>query len=126
MLRARQGFEAINQGSDMPSSLALMIAIIAEVAATSALKTSDGFTRAVPSLIVVVGYGLAFYFLSVALRTIPVGIAYAIWSGIGIVLITGIGWVLFEQKLDAAVLFGMALIVVGVLVVNMFSGSVRH
>lgn len=126
MLRARQGFEAINQGSDMPSSLALMIAIIAEVAATSALKTSDGFTRVVPSLIVVVGYGLAFYFLSVALRTIPVGIAYAIWSGIGIVLITGIGWVLFEQKLDAAVLFGMALIVVGVLVVNMFSGSVRH
>lgn len=126
MLRPARVGRDQDQDPDMSSSLALMIAIVAEVVATSALKTSDGFTRLGPSLIVVVGYGLAFYFLSLALRTIPVGIAYAIWSGIGIVLITGIGWVLFEQKLDAAALFGMALIVIGVLIVNMFSGSVRH
>lgn len=103
-----------------------MIAIVAEVIATSALKASEGFTRLVPSLVVVVGYGLAFYFLSLALRTIPVGIAYAVWSGIGIILITAIGWVLFAQRLDTAALIGIALILVGVLVVNLFSGSVRH
>jgi multidrug transporter EmrE-like cation transporter len=110
----------------MSSQLALALAILCEVAATSALKAADGFSRLAPSAVVVVGYGLAFYFLSLALRTIPVGIAYAIWSGVGIVMITAIGWVLFAQKLDAVALFGMALIIAGVLVINVFSGSAGH
>ena len=80
----------------------LAIAIVSEVLATSALKASEGFTRLYPSLVVVVGYGLAFYFLSLTLRTIPVGIAYAVWSGVGIVLISLAGWVIYDQRLDAA------------------------
>ncbi|MCC7253626.1 multidrug efflux SMR transporter, partial [Hyphomicrobium sp.] len=84
----------------MSSQVALIIAILSEVAATSALKASDGFRNLIPSVIVVIGYGAAFYFLSLALRTIPMGVAYAIWSGIGIVLISLAGWVLYAQKLD--------------------------
>lgn len=110
----------------MSSGVALLIAILAEVIATTALKASDGFTRLVPTLFVVLGYGVAFYFLAVALRTIPVGVAYAIWSGIGIVLIGILGWVLFDQRLDPAALIGMGLIIAGVLIVNLFSGSVGH
>jgi len=101
-------------------------AIVAEVIATSALKASDGFSRLWPSLIVIVGYGVAFVLLSLTLRTIPVGIAYAIWSGVGIVLITLVAWLLFGQKLDLAALLGMGLIVAGVLVINIFSRSVAH
>jgi small multidrug resistance pump len=107
----------------MSSQLALIIAIVSEVAATSALKSSDGFNNLEPSIIVVVGYGSAFYFLSLALRTIPMGIAYAIWSGIGIVLISLTGWLAYGQKLDFAALAGMALIVAGVFVLNVLSGS---
>lgn len=101
----------------------LVIAIVAEVIGTSALKAAEGFTRPLPSLVVVAGYGVAFYCLSLALKTIPVGIAYAIWSGAGVVLITLIGWLVFRQVLDAAAVAGIALIVAGVLVIQLFSTS---
>jgi small multidrug resistance pump len=102
----------------------LLVAIVAEVIATSALKASAAFTRPVPSAIVVVGYGVAFYFLARALETVPVGIAYAIWSGVGIVLITLIAWLLYGQALDLAAVIGLALIVGGVVVLNLFSKTV--
>lgn len=105
------------------SYLYLAIAIVAEVIGTSALKAAEGFTRPLPSLVVVVGYGAAFYFLSLALKAIPVGIAYAIWSGVGVALITLIGWVVFKQRLDAPALVGLALIVAGVVVIQFFSGA---
>ena len=104
----------------------LSLAIIAEVIATSALKASDGFTRLGPSLLVVFGYGVAFYCLSITLRTLPVGVVYAIWSGAGVALIALIGWLLFGQSLDAPAIVGMALIVAGVLVLNVFSKAVSH
>lgn len=102
---------------------ALAVAIVSEVIATSALKAADGFTRLAPSVVVVVGYGTAFYFLSLALKSVPVGIAYAIWSGVGIVLLSLIGWVLYGQRLDAPALTGMALIVAGVVILQLFSRS---
>ncbi len=104
----------------------LSIAIIAEVIATSALKASEGFTKLVPSTIVVVGFGVAFYFLSLVLKTLPMGVAYAIWSGLGIVLISIAGLVLFNQKLDTAAIVGIVLIISGVVVMNVFSSSVSH
>ena len=104
----------------------LGIAIVAEVIATSALKASDGFSRFWPSLLVVVGYGVAFYCLSMTLKSIPVGVAYAIWSGMGVVLISTVAWLWFGQKLDAAMIVGMALIVAGVLVINLFSKATVH
>lgn len=104
----------------------LAIAIFAEVIATSALKASSGFTKLVPSAIVIIGYGVAFYCLSIVLRTMAVGVAYAIWSGLGVVLIAVVGLVLFQQKLDLAAIFGMFLIVSGVVVINMFSKSAGH
>lgn len=102
---------------------ALAVAIVSEVIATSALKAADGFTRLVPSVVVVVGYGTAFYFLSLALKSVPVGIAYAIWSGVGIVLLSLIGWVFYGQRLDAPALTGMALIVAGVVILQLSSRS---
>lgn len=105
----------------MKNWLFLMIAIVGEVIATSALKSSEAFTKLVPSLIVITGYGTAFYFLSLALRTIPVGIAYAIWAGLGIVLVAAAGWLIYGQKLDTAGFFGIALIIAGVAVLNLFS-----
>lgn len=104
--------------------LALAVAILCEVIATAALKSSEGFTRLWPSLLVVAGYALAFYALSLALRTIPVGVAYAIWSGVGVVGIALIGRVVFGQTLDAPALIGIGLILAGVLVLNLFSRSV--
>lgn len=104
----------------------LVIAIICEVIATSALKESDGFTRLGPSLITIAGYGLAFYFLSFPLRTMPVGVIYAIWSGTGIVLIALIGYVVFRQTLDLPAIIGLTLIVAGVLIVNLFSKTIGH
>ena len=104
----------------------LAVAIVAEVIATSALKASEGFSRLVPSLVVVAGYGIAFFCLSLTLRTIPVGIVYAIWSGVGIVLIALAGYFVFGQVLDAPALIGMGLIVAGVLVINLFSRSAAH
>jgi small multidrug resistance pump len=104
----------------------LAIAIVSEVIATSALKTSDGFSRPIATTIVVVGYGISFYCLSLTLRTIPVGVTYAIWSGVGIVLITAIAWFRYRQMLDAPALAGMGMIVAGVLVINLFSKTVPH
>jgi small multidrug resistance pump len=104
----------------------LAVAIVSEVAATSALKATEGFSRLWPSLIVVIGYGLAFYFLSLTLRTIPVGIAYAIWSGAGVALIALVGWAFLGQSLDGPAVAGMALIVAGVVVLNVFSKTVNH
>lgn len=106
--------------------LFLLAAIVAEVIATSALKASEGFTKAGPSAIVVVGYGAAFYCLSLTLRTIPVGVAYAVWSGLGIVLITVFAWIYFGQKLDTPALLGIALILAGVIIMNVFSKASAH
>lgn len=102
----------------------LAVAIIAEVIATSALKASEGFTKLVPSVLVVIGFGVAFYCLSLVLKTIPMGVVYAIWSGLGIVLISIAGLIIFGQKLDLPAIIGIALIVSGVVVMNVFSNSV--
>lgn len=110
----------------MKNWLFLAVAIISEVIATSALKSSEGFTKLVPSIIVVTGYGAAFYFLSLTLKSIPVGIAYAVWSGLGIVLVTAIAWVLYEQKLDAWGFVGIGLIISGVAVLNLLSKTSTH
>ena len=99
----------------------LVIAIVAEVIATSALKASEEFTKWFPSLIVVLGYGTAFYCLTLVLRNIPLGITYAIWSGVGIALITLVGAIVFRQMLDAAALVGIGFIITGVVIINVFS-----
>lgn len=104
--------------------LFLGLAIFAEVLATSFLKAAQGFTVLIPSLIVIVGYAVAFYFLSLSLAVIPIGIAYAIWAGLGIVLIGLIGYFAYNQSLDLAAILGMSLIVGGVLVIKLFSQSV--
>ncbi|MHB9135095.1 MAG: DMT family transporter [Acidithiobacillus ferrooxidans] len=101
--------------------LYLAIAIVSEVVATSALKAANGFTRWGPSLLVVAGYASAFYFLSLALRTIQLGVAYAIWSGVGVALIILVGWVVYRQPLNVALFIGIALIVAGVIVLHIFS-----
>lgn len=101
--------------------LYLGIAIVCEVIATSALKASDGFTRLTPSVVVVLGYGVAFYCLSLTLRSIPVGVVYAIWSGVGIVLISMVGWLVFGQSLSPMALLGMGLITLGVVILNVFA-----
>lgn len=106
--------------------LYLFLAILLEVVATSALKASASFTRLVPSVIVIAGYAGAFWFLSLTLKTMPVGIAYAIWSGVGIVLISLVGWLWFKQSLDWPAVIGMALIVAGVLTINLFSRLSAH
>lgn len=99
----------------------LFIAIFAEVVSTAALKFSEGFTRLWPSIVVIIGYGIAFYFLSLTLKTMPVGIAYAVWSGVGIALITFIGWFVLGQHLQPMALFGIGLILAGVIILNVFS-----
>lgn len=104
----------------------LCVAIVAEVIATSLLKPSEGFTRLWPSVIVVVGYGLAFFLLSLTLRTIPVGVAYAVWSGMGIVLVTLVAWLAFGQKMDLPAMIGMGFIIAGVAIINLFSRSLVH
>ena len=104
--------------------LYLSFAILAEVTATTALKAADGFTRLAPSVVVVVGYALAFYFLSLTLRTMAVGVVYAIWSGVGIVLISIVGALLYRQHLDVPAMIGIGLIVAGVLVLNLASRAV--
>jgi small multidrug resistance pump len=110
----------------MSQWLYLSVAIAAEVTGTSFLKSSEGFTRPGPSAVVVIGYLVSFYFLSLTLNTMPVGIAYAVWAGAGVALITLIGWVFFAQSLDVAAIIGIALIVVGVMVINLYSSSVAH
>jgi small multidrug resistance pump len=106
--------------------LFLFIAIITEVIATSALKSSNGFTKIIPSIVVIVGYGTAFYFLSLTLKYIPIGIVYAIWSGMGIFFISVIGFCFFKQKLDFPAIIGIALIMTGIIVMNLFSKSISH
>lgn len=108
----------------MSGWLYLSAAIIAEIIGTSGLKASDGFGKFWPSLLTIVAYGTSFVFLSLALRTIPVGIAYAVWGGVGMVLIACVGWLVFGQRLDAAAILGMLLIVSGVVVINVFSKTV--
>jgi len=106
--------------------LYLAVAIVAEVIATSFLKSCDGFTRFWPSIVVVAGYAVAFFFLSLTLRSLSVGIVYAIWSGAGIILVSIIAWIFFGQKLDAPAIIGIALIIAGVAVINLFSKSIAH
>ncbi|HTI19076.1 MAG TPA: multidrug efflux SMR transporter [Trinickia sp.] len=104
----------------------LAVAIVAEVVGTSALRASAGFTRIVPSVVVVGGYVVAFYCLSITLKTMPVGIVYAIWSGIGIVLITLVAMILYRQVPDLAAVAGLSLIIAGVVVLNVFSRMSAH
>lgn len=110
----------------MPPFVTLILAILAETIGTTALQASQQFTRPLPSVIVVLGYATAFYFLSLSLRTFPVGIAYALWSGLGIVFIAAIGFIVFGQRLDLPALLGIALILAGILVINVFSGTATH
>lgn len=104
----------------------LALAILAEVIATTALSRSESFTRLLPTVVTVVGYVIAFWLLSYPLKVMPTGIVYAIWSGMGIVLISAVAWIWYRQTLDAAALVGLALIIAGVLVVNVFSKSLTH
>lgn len=110
----------------MKNWLFLAVAILSEVMATSALKSSEGFTRLAPSLIVVAGYAAAFYFLSLTLKSIPIGVAYAVWSGLGVVLVTAIAWVFHGQKLDMWGFVGIGLIISGVSVLNLLSKASAH
>lgn len=110
----------------MNAWLLLTLAILAEVVATSALKASESFTRPWPSTAVVIGYGVAIYLLSLVLKSIPVGVAYAIWSGLGVVLITLVAWLAYGQRMDLPGLIGMGLIVAGVVVLNLFSNASVH
>jgi small multidrug resistance pump len=106
--------------------LTLAAAILFETIGTTALKASDGFTRLWPSIVVVLAYGVSFWLLALVLRVMPVGIAYAVWSGLGICFIAAIGLLVFGQKLDAPALVGMGLIVAGILVINLFSNAAPH
>jgi len=101
----------------------LHVAIVSEVIGTAALKAAQGFTRGVPTLLVVTGYGISFYFLSLVLRTIPLGVSYAIWSGVGIALVTLAGWFIYDQRLDLPTFLGIGLIIAGVIVINVFGQS---
>ena len=103
----------------------LLIAILSEVLATSMLKASHGFTKLIPSIVTFIGYSVSFYFLSMVLKYIPIGISYAIWSGLGIVLISIVGLLVFKQELDLPGIFGMVLIISGVIVIHLFSGSAK-
>jgi len=108
------------------SYLFLALAIVVEVIGTTALKATDNFTRLWPSLLTVVCYAASFYLLTFALKVLPTGIAYAIWSGVGMVLISVVSWVVYKQSLDLPALFGLGLIIAGVLMINLFSKSAGH
>ncbi|HZZ10120.1 MAG TPA: SMR family transporter [Paraburkholderia sp.] len=110
----------------LPPYALLAIAIVAEVIATSAMRASEGFSRLLPAVVVVIGYGIAFYCLSLTLRSIPVGIVYAVWSGAGIVLITLVAVVMYRQIPDLPALIGLGLIIAGVAVLNIFSKMQAH
>ena len=110
----------------MPVYLILALAVVAETIGTTALKASEQFTRIGPSMIVVLAYGVSFYLLSITLKTIPVGVVYALWSGLGIVSIAIIGWFVFGQTLDFAALAGMAMIIGGIAVIHLFSSASPH
>ncbi len=110
----------------MNNYLYLALAIIAETMATTALKMSEQFTRPLPSVVVVIGYAAAFYLLSLSLRTIPIGVAYAVWSAVGIVLVTVAGMVMFKQVPDLPAVIGLLLIIAGVVTINVFSRMSAH
>ncbi|SEM45537.1 small multidrug resistance pump [Loktanella fryxellensis] len=109
-----------------PHYLHLILAIIAETIGTTALHASQQFTKPIPAVICVLTYGASFYFMALALKVMPVGIVYAIWSGLGIVLIAGIGFVVFGQRLDRAAMLGLALIISGIVVIQLFSKAAPH
>ncbi len=106
--------------------LYLVIAVAAETIGTTALQASQQFTKTGPTIVVILGYGVAFFFLGLALKFIPVGIAYAFWSGLGIVLIATIGFIVFGQRLDAPALIGLTLIITGIVVIQLFSKTATH
>ncbi|MGR5435300.1 DMT family transporter [Vibrio owensii] len=110
----------------MPPLVALSIAIVCEVIATSSIPKTEQFTKLMPSTVVIIGYGIAFFLLSVTVKSMPVGIVYAIWSGAGIVLVAAVGYFLYGQKLDLAALVGIGFILTGVMVVNLLSKTVGH
>ena len=110
----------------MKTALILFFAVLSEVIATTSLKFSEGFTKLVPSIIVVVGYGLSFYLLSMTLKVMPIGIAYALWSGIGITLTVLLGKIIWNESLDCARVTGIILIIIGILVINLFSKATAH
>jgi small multidrug resistance pump len=110
----------------MKSWVFLGIAIIGEVIATLTLKASDGFSKLGPSMVVIIGYIIAFYFLSLALRVIPIGVAYTIWAGLGIIFVAIISWVVYGQRLDLPAIIGMVLILAGIMIMNLFSTSLTH
>ena len=110
----------------MKTYLLLFLAIAAEVVATSALKASENFTRLIPSLLVVAGYGVAFTCLSMTLKTLPLGVAYAIWSGDGTALVAVVGWLVYRQQLDLPAIAGISLIIIGTIVLNLFSKVAAH
>ena len=110
----------------MKSWLLLLAAVVSEVIGTSAIKYSEGFTKVIPSIIVFVGFGVAFYLLSITLKVIPVGITYAVWSGLGIVFISVVGHFVFQERLDAPAFIGVSFILTGVIIMQVFSKSVAH
>lgn len=110
----------------MPVYLILALAVLAETIGTTALQASQQFTRMGPSVLVVVAYSISFYLLSITLRSMPVGIVYALWSGLGIIFIAGIGWVIFEQRLDFPAVVGLGMIVGGIAVIHLFSATAPH
>lgn len=110
----------------MPVYLILALAVLAETIGTTALQASQQFTRVGPSILVVLAYGVSFYLLSITLRTMPVGVVYALWSGLGIILIATIGWVVFGQKLDLAAVLGLAMIIGGIAIIHLFSAASPH
>jgi small multidrug resistance pump len=110
----------------MKTYLLLFLAIVAEVVATSALKAAENFTRPIPSLLVVAGYGVAFTCLSMTLKTLPLGVAYAIWSGVGTALVAVVGWLVYKQQLDLPAVVGISLIIIGTIVLNLFSKVAAH
>lgn len=103
------------------SFIYLFIAVIAEVLATSAMKASHGFTVLIPSLVTVLGYAIAIYFLSLTFKVIPIGIAYALWSGAGIILVSAVGWIYYKQHLDVAAIIGLGFMIIGIVIINVFS-----
>ena len=110
----------------MKTALILFFAVLSEVIATTSLKFSEGFTRLVPSIVVVVGYGLSFYLLSITLKVMPIGVAYALWSGIGITLTVIAGKIIWNESLDWARVTGIILIIIGILIINLFSKTIAH
>ncbi|WP_353141065.1 DMT family transporter [Acinetobacter pragensis] len=105
------------------SFLYLVIAVIAEVLATSALKASNGFTEVWPVILMIAGYAIALFFLGLTFKSIPMGLAYALWSGAGIILISSVGWIYFKQQLDMAAMIGLAFMILGIIIINVFSKS---